>query len=84
MGFVRDFAAAATLGLTPTTKLKEAEAKYESRRREHERSVSSYNELQAQVVSIAEAMDAHFAEGKRILLSTGALTANVNNDVVCG
>lgn len=84
MGFGRDLAAAMTFGLSATTKHKEAEAKYETRRTQHQRRLNSYNDIQAQVQSGVEAMDAHFAAAQEVLLSTGALTSDVNNKVIYG
>ena len=84
MGFGRDFAAAVTFGLSATTKHKEAEAKYETRRKEHQRRLNSYNDIQVQVRSSVEAMDAHFAAAQEVLLSTGALTSDVDNKVIYG
>ena len=51
MGFGRDLAAAMTFGMSATTKHKEAQAKYETRRKEHQRRLNSYNEVQAQLHS---------------------------------
>ncbi len=84
MGFGRDLAAAMTFGLSATTKHKEAEAKYGHRQKQHERRLNSYNEIQAQVQSSVEAMDAHFAAAQEVLLSTSALTSDVKNNVIYG
>ncbi len=84
MGFGRDLGAAVTFGLTATTKHKGAEAKYGNRQNQHKRRLNSYNEVQSQVQSSVEAMDAHFAAAQEVLLSTGALTSDVNNNVIYG
>ena len=84
MGFGRDLAAAMTFGLSATTKHKDAEAKYGTRRKEHQRRLNSYNEIQSQVQSGVEAMDAHFAAAQEVLLSTGALISGVDNEVIYG
>ena len=84
MGFGRDLAAAMTFGLSATTKHKEAEAKHGSREKQHGRRLNSYNEVQEQVQSGVEAMDAHFAAAQQVLLSSGALTCDVNNNVIHG
>ena len=83
MGFGRDLGAAFTFGLAATTKHKEAEVKYETRRKQHQRRLTSYNGNQAQIQSSVEAMDAHFTAAQELLLSTGALTSDVNNNVIC-
>ena len=75
MGFARDLGAAMTFGLSVTTRHKEAETKYGRCRKQHEGRLNAYNEVQAQIQSGLEAMDAHFAAAQEILLSTGALTA---------
>ena len=84
MGFVRDLGAAMTFGLSVTTKHREAETKYGNRRTQHERHLNSYNEVQAQVQSSLEAMDAHFAVAQEVLLSTCALNSDVNNNMIYG
>ena len=84
MGFARDLGAAMTFGLSVTTKHKEAETKYGNRRKQHERRLNASNEVQAQVQSSLEAMDAHFAAGQEILLSTGALISDVDSNVIHG
>ena len=65
MGFARDLGAAMTFGMSVSTKHKEAETKYGNLRKQHERRLNAYNEVQAQVQSSLEAMDAHFAAGSR-------------------
>ena len=84
MGFIRDFGAAVSFGLLVTTKHKEAEAKYEDWLQQHKLHLNSYNEVQAQVQSSLEAMDTRFAAAQEVLLSTGALKSDIDNNVVCG
>ena len=84
MGFARDLGAAMTFGLSATTKQKEAETKYGNRRKQHEGRLNAYNEVQAQVQSSLEAMDAHFAAAQEGLLSSGALTSDVSSNVIYG
>ena len=84
MGFARDLGAAMTFGMSVNTKHKEAETKYGNLRKQHERRLNAYNEVQAQVQSSLEAMDARFAAAQEILLSTGALISDVDSNVICG
>ena len=84
MGLIRDLGAAMSFGLSVTTKHKEAEAQYEDRRKQHEGRLNSYNEVQAQVQSSLEAIDAYFAQAQEALLSTGALASNIEDNVVYG
>ena len=84
MGFIRDFGAAMSFGLSATTRHKDAESKYEGLRKQHDRRLTSYNEVQAQVQSSLEAMDAYFAAAQRVLLTTGALTSDMDNNVIHG
>ena len=84
MGFGRDLGAAFTFGLAATTKHKEAEIEYETRRNQHQRRLNSYNEIQAQIQAGLEAMDAHFVAAQQVLLSTGALVPDINNNVIEG
>lgn len=84
MGFIRDLGAAMTFGLSVTTRHKDAESKYECLREQHQRRLNSYNELQTQVQSSLEAMDVHFAAAQEVLLATGALTSDIDNNVTYG
>ena len=84
MGFIRDLGAAMSFGLSVTTRHKVASAKYGDRRKQHEGHLNSYNEVQAQVQSSLEAMDAHFAAAQEVLLATGALRSDIDNNVICG
>ena len=84
MGFGRDLGAALTFGLSSTTRQKEAEAKHENRRQQHQRRLTSYNEVQEQIRSGLETMDAHFTAAQEVLLSTGALTSDPDNNVTYG
>ena len=84
MGFVRDLGSAMTFGLSVTTNHKEAQTKYQNRWKQHERRLNSYNEVQSQIQSSLEAMDAHFAKAQKVLLSTGALTSDNDNNVAYG
>ena len=54
MGFARDLGAAMTFGISVNTKHKEAETKYGNLRKQHERRLNAYNEVQAQVQSSLE------------------------------
>ena len=84
MGFARDLGAAMTFGMSATTNHKEAEIRYGNRREQHEGRLNAYNEVQAQVQSSLEAMDAHFAAAQESLLSSGALTSDVSSNVIYG
>ena len=44
MGFARDLGAAATFGLSSTTKHKEAQKTFENRRTLHQQRLNSYND----------------------------------------
>ena len=84
MGFIRDLGGAMSFGLSATTRHKDAEAKYEDLRKQHQRHLTSYNEVQAQVQSSLEAMDAHFAAAQEVLLVTGALKSDIDDNVAYG
>ena len=84
MGFASDLGATITFGLSVTTRHKEAETKYGGRQKQHKGRLNTYNEVQEQVQSSLEAMDAHFAAAQETLLSTGALTSDVSSNVTYG
>ena len=84
MGFGRDLGAAVTFGLSSTTRQKEAEARHENRRQRHQRQLTSYSEVQEQIRTGLETMDAQFTAAQEVLLSTGALTSDLDNNVTYG
>ena len=84
MGFARDLGAAATFGLSSTTKKKEAEAKHENRRQQHQKRIAAYNEAQEQMRTGLHTMDSHFAAAQQVLLLTGALVSDPDNNVTYG
>ena len=84
MGFTRDLGAAATFGLSSTTKHKEAQKNFDSRRTLHLQRLNSYNETQAQLQASVDAMDSHFAAAQEVLLSTGALVPDANDNITYG
>ena len=84
MGLGRDLGAALTFGLSSTTKQKEAEVKYGERQKLHQQRLNSFNEVQRHIQTCVEAMDAQFATAQEVLLSTGALTTDINNNVIYG
>ena len=84
MGFARDLGAAATFGLSSTTKHKEAQKNFDSRRTLHLQRLNSYNETQAQLQASVDAMDSHFAAAQEVLLSTGALVPDANDNITYG
>ena len=84
MGFARDLGAAATFGLSSTTKHKEAQKTFENRRTLHQQRLNSYNDTQAQLQASVDAMDSHFAAAQEVLLSTGALVPDAGDNITYG
>ena len=83
-GFVRDAGAAATFGLSATTKHKRAEAKYEERRKRHEKFLASYGDTLTQIQSALDSMNGHRSAAWDVLFSMGAVTTNSQNNIIFG
>ena len=84
MGFARDLGATMTFGLSVTTKHKEGRYQVRKPPETTRGALECLQRGPSTVQSSLEAMDAHFAAAQEILLSAGALTSDVSNNVIYG
>ena len=84
MGLGRDIGAALTFGLSVTTKHKEAETNWTARTEMHTRHINSYNAFCERFHSNLDTMYAHLTAAQKVLLSTGALSVDINDNVSAG
>lgn len=76
MGFLRDLGAAATVGISATTKQKQAELRYENWVAGYNRRVEEFNQIVLNTISRFEEMSEAWEEAKATVLRTGALTVD--------
>ena len=84
MGFLRDFGAAATVGLTATTKQKDAEASFEQNRQKYEIRTNRFNQAAISACSRFEEMELAWNEAKAAVIESGALTVDPQGNLAWG
>ena len=72
------------MGLTATTKQKEAEAKYETRLGLHRRKIESFNQLHERTIDKMVELATFWEEAKETILSSGALTVDPQGNLAPG
>ena len=73
MGFGRDLGAALTMGLSVTTKHKEAEKDYEKRYDLHKRLVATFNDAFQSASNSIQRLDGEYASARDTLINSGAV-----------
>ena len=76
MGFLRDAGAALTMGLSATTKHKEAEIHYLARQAQHQQTVEKFNELDRWACEAIDQLSDQYLSVKDTLIRIGALTVD--------
>lgn len=84
MGFGRDLGAALTMGLSATTKHKEAEKAHEKRGYAHQRKVSSFNETLQKTGNSIQNLEGEYESARDALVSSGAMTVDADGRVNYG
>ena len=84
MGFGRDLGAALTMGLSTTTKHKEAEKAYKKHYDAHGRRVAAFNEAFEQAANSVQRLDAEYSSAREAVLSSGAMVVDDEGDVIYG
>ena len=84
MGFGRNLGAALTFGLSATTKQKDAEREHLTRQKKHQRIVAACEETQGRCETTLQEMDAQIAAARSVLMTSGALTVDPDNNVTLG
>lgn len=76
MGFLRDLGAAATVGISATTKQKQAELRYENWVAGYNHRVEEFNRTVLKTISQFEEMSEAWEDAKATVIRTGALTVD--------
>lgn len=84
MGFGRDLGAALTMGLSATTKHKEAEKAHEKRCDAYQRRINAFNEVLQKTASSMQRLDGEYQSARDVLISSGARTIDADGNVDYG
>ena len=84
MAFGRDLGAALTMGLSVTTKHKEAETAHEKRKDAHQRRVSTFNEELHRTASSIQRLDGEYTSGRDVLIGSSAMIVDDQGNVNYG
>ena len=84
MGFLRDAGAALSMGMSTTTKHKDAERAYKERKAQHDPAVTRFNELVIRTYEAVDALEGQYLSARDALISTGALTIDETGNVNYG
>ena len=84
MGFGRDLGAALTMGLSATTKHKEAERAHEKRCDAYQRRISAFNEVLQKTASSMQRLDGEYQSARDVLISSRARTIDADGNVDYG
>ena len=76
MGFLRDLAAAASIGISATTKQKDAEVSFQKAKEKYEERVEGFNAAAVNACSRFEEQEQAWNEAKTAIIESGALTVD--------
>ena len=76
MGIRRNLGAALTMGAMATTKLKEAQERYQTRLEHHQSMAAEFNSLCENVINNFEEMNGNWNQAKQTLINLGALNVS--------
>ena len=84
MGFGRDLGAALSMGLSATTKHKEAERVHEKRNDAYRRRVAVFNEVLQKTASSIQRLEGEYESARDVLIGSGAVTVDADGNVDYG
>ena len=84
MGLLRDLGAAATIGITATTKQKDAEASFEKAKTKYQIRVEAFNHKAVSACSRFQEMEEAWNEAKTAIIESGALTIDPQGNLSWG
>ena len=84
MGFLRDAGAALTMGLTATSRQKEAESQFKKREQLHHQAVGAYNSNLQQTHDSMMRLEGQYQSGRDALITSGAVTVDEAGNVAPG
>ena len=84
MGFLRDLGAAASIGISATTKQKDAETNFQKEKEKYENRVEQFNHAAVNACSKFEELDLAWNEAKTAVIESGALTIDPQGNLSWG
>ena len=84
MGFLRDLGAAASIGISATTKQKDAEISFQKAREKYENRVEKFDHAAVSACSRFEELEVAWNEAKTAIIDSGALTIDPQGNLSWG
>lgn len=84
MGFGRDLGAALSMGLSATTKHKEAEKAHEKRSDAYQRRVNAFNEVFQQTAGSVQRLEGEYESARDVLIESGAMRVDTEGTIDYG
>ena len=84
MGFLRDLGAAASIGISATTKQKDAEVSFQKAKEKYEKRVEGFNAAAVSACSRFEELEQAWNEAKTAIIEPGALTVDPQGNLSWG
>ena len=84
MGFLRDLGAAASIGISATTKQKDAEVSFQKAKEKYEKRVEGFNDAAVSACSRFEELEQAWNEAKTAIIESGALTVDPQRNLAWG
>ena len=84
MGFLRDLGAAASIGISATTKQKDAEVSFLKAKEKYEKRVEGFNDAAVSACSRFDDLEQAWNEAKTAIIESGALTVDLQGNLSWG
>ena len=84
MGFLRDFGAAASIGISATTKQKDAEVSFQKAKEKYAKRGEGFNDAAVSACSRFEELEQAWNEAKTAIIESGALTVDPQGNLSWG
>ena len=84
MGFLRDLGAAASIGISATTKQKDAEVSFQKAKEKYEKRVEGFNASAVSACSSFKELEQAWNEAKTAIIESGALTVDPQGNLSWG
>lgn len=84
MGFLRDAGAALTMGISATTKHKDAERAYKEREIQHDQLISRFNEDVIRTSEAIDSLESEYLSARNAIINSEALTIDESGNISYG
>ena len=84
MGFLRDAGAALTMGISATTKHKDAERAYKEREAQHDQLISRFNEDVIRTSEAIDSLESEYLSARNAIINSKALTIDESGNISYG